>query len=118
MAYEYTEMNVAQAADGGDKSSAFEYSESLAAAGDSKSVLIPDDVKSIAVTAQGADGATATIHTTTDPVSVVKSGTGVTWIAWSFGAVTTAIGAIFAPVTAIKMVQANAGTSKITLRVQ
>lgn len=113
----WTTMNVANTQEGGDREFAFEYSESLSAAGSTKDILIPDDIQSVAVTAQ-ASGTTVTVYITTDPVSVVKSGTGVTWVAWSAGAISTATGSVFYPVTAIKATQAGAGTSKIAVRCQ
>lgn len=112
------QMQVAPTQEGGEKLHAFEYSESLAGAGDTKLVLIPDDVKSVLVTAQAAGGASAMVYTSTDLISVLKSGSGITWVAWTPGAVTSAQGAVFMPVTAIKMTQSGAGTSKLTVRSQ
>ena len=114
----YVEMKAANVKDGGVKTFAFEYSESLAAAGDTETILVPDDIQGLSVTAQAAGGATAKIYTTTDPIGIVKSGVGITWIEWSSGAVTDATAAVFHPVTAIKMTQTGAGTSKITVRGQ
>lgn len=113
----YTNMQVTPALDGGEKGFGFEYTESLAAAGSTKSVLIPDDVQNIAVTAQAA-GTTVTVYSTTSSIVAVKADSGVTWIAWSAGAIATATGTVYAPVTAIKAIQAGAGSSKIEIRAQ
>ena len=111
-------MDVAPAQEDGARQVAMEYSESLAAAGDTKFVLVPDDVQSVAVTAQASGGATVIVYTSTDPIAVIKSGSGITWIPWVEGAVTSATGSVFFPVTAIKMTQTGAGASKLTIRCQ
>lgn len=113
----YVQMDVAPTQEGGTKEFAFEYSESLSTAGDSKIILIPDDIQNISVIAK-ASGTTITVYTSTDLVSVVKSETGITWVAWYAGGVSTATAATFFPVTAIKATQAGAGSSKIMIRCQ
>ena len=114
----WVQLGVAPALEGGEKSVAFEKTIILAAAGSTDSILIPDDVQNISVTAQASGGATATIYTTTDLVSTVKAAGTITWVPWAAGAVTTATGGVFYPVTAIKMTQTGAGASTISLRVQ
>ena len=118
MAWE--ELQVAPTGDGGEKGFAFEISRSLAAAGSTKDIIMPDDVQGISVTAEASGGATATIYSTTDPVSIVKAaGAGtVTWVPWAAGAVIGATGGVFYPVTALKMTQVGAGASKLTVRAQ
>lgn len=113
----WTNMAVAPSLDGGDKEMAFEYTEILAGAGNTRFVLIPDDIQGVVVTAE-ASGTTVTVYSTTDNIATVKSGTGITWLAWAAGAISTATGASFNPVTAIYMVQAGAGFSKLTCRAQ
>lgn len=113
----YTQMDVAPALEGGEKSVAFEKTISLAGAGSCASILIPDDIQSVVVTAQAA-GTTTTVYSTTSSIAAVKADSGVTWIAWSAGAIATATGSVFSPVTAIKMIQAGAGSSKIEVRAQ
>lgn len=114
----YTMMDVAPTRDGGEKGFAFEYTQSLAGAGSTKDIIIPDDVQTVVVTAEGAGGATVIVYSTVDTVALVKTGSGATWLAWSAGAISTATGASYNPVTAIKMTQTGVGTSKITVRAQ
>ena len=118
MADNTVQMSVDPTQEGGEKEFAFEYSESLAGAGSTKDVLIPDDIQSVSISAEGASGATVIVYSTVDPISVVKSGTGVTWLAWSAGSISVATGAVFNPVTAIRMTQTGTGTSKLSMRVQ
>lgn len=114
----WVEMNVAPTTEGGAANlKAFEKTVSLASAASSDSILIPDDIQNIAVTAQ-ASGTTVTVYSTTDDVAIVKSGSGITWIAWGAGAISTATASMFGPVTALKIIQAGAGSSKITVRAQ
>jgi hypothetical protein len=115
----WANMNTAPTVDGGEKEFAFEYHEELAAAGSTKDIMIPDDIKSIAVTAEAAGGGTSVaVYSTTDTVGQVKTGSGATWIAWGAGSIATATGSVFDPVTAIRMTQTGNGTSKITMRAQ
>jgi hypothetical protein len=114
----YKQMQVTPALDGGEKGFGFEMTVSLAAAGDTDSILIPDDVQNVSVTAQASGGATATIYTTTDLISTIKAAGTITWVAWATGAVTTATGGVFYPVTAIKMTQTGAGASVLSIRAQ
>jgi hypothetical protein len=117
---DYTiQMSVAGTQEAGARPFAFEYSQSLAAAGDTKYILIPDDIQNISITAQAAGaGTTATVYSSTDLISILKSGSGITWIPWAAGAVTTATASVFAPVTAIKMTQVGTGTSSVSMRCQ
>lgn len=96
----------------------FELSEALVAAGDSSSILIPQLVANVVVTVEASGGATVCVYSTTDPVATVKSGSGVTWLAWHNGAVTSPTASAFFPVTAIKMIQVGSGASKISVRAQ
>ena len=114
----WKQMLVTPALDGGEKGFGFEMTVALAAAGDTDSILIPDDIQNVSVTAQASGGATATIYTTTDLVSTVKAAGTITWVPWAAGAVTTATGAVFYPVTAIKMTQVGAGASVLSVRAQ
>jgi len=97
---------------------AFEYTEALSGAGDTDVILVPESVKNVSIIAKGAAGATATIYYSCDLVSIVKSGSGVTWAAWSSGAVTAATFANITAITAIKMTQTGAGTSYVGIRAQ
>jgi len=110
-------MDVAPVQEGGAKEYAFEKTISLSSATSTDSILIPDDVQNISVTAS-ASGTTITVYSTTDTVATVKSGSGITWVAWNAGAIATATGTVYSPVTAIKATQAGAGSSKIMIRAQ
>jgi len=113
------QMPVAPCNDVGNGNFAFEFTQALAAAGDTDIVLIPESVKNMTITLQGAGGANATLYYTTDLVSLVKSGVGVTWVASAtLSGETTAVCEAALITTAIKMTQANAGTSKIAVRAQ
>jgi len=109
-------MEVAPVQSNRGQSLAFEAEISLASAGNSDAILIPDGVRSVVVTSQGAT-ATAKVQRTTDPVATVKSGTGVTWIDGTVAATTAKIEE-YKPCTAVRLVQANAGTTKMTVRAQ
>lgn len=95
----------------------FETSISLAAAGNSAAVLIPNGVKDIMVTVVPGGGATGKVQTSTDLVYTVKEGS-VTWVDWSAGAVAATTTGVCYPVTAIRLVQAGAGTAKLLVKAQ
>jgi len=111
----WQEMQVVNVTNGGARPFAFEYQESKAAVGNGTSILIPDDVKSVAVILDVTAG-TGSIQTTTDSVAKVKAGTA-TWITWSYGTVGVDTAAVFSPVTAIRMVNAS-GTTELLVRAQ
>lgn len=113
----WVNMDVAPTVEGGGKNVAFEKTLSLDAAGSCASILIPDDVQNVMVTAQ-ASGTTTTVYSTTSSIAAVKADSGVTWLAWTAGAIATATGTAYGPVTAIKMIQAGAGSSKLEVRAQ
>jgi hypothetical protein len=95
----------------------YEYEDTGAAAGNGPWIIIPVDVRTVTVTCQAA-GTTAKVQTTTDKIAVVKAGTAETGVDWDDGAVSTATSAACTPPTAIRLVQAGAGTSKLTVRAQ
>ena len=111
-------MTVAQTELATGQTFSFEANEILNAAGDSSSILIPQLVANVIVTVEASGGATACVYSTTDPVAIVKVGTGITWLAWHNGAVSAATASAFFPVTAVKMTQTGAGASKISIRAQ
>jgi hypothetical protein len=96
----------------------FEYTENLLSAMDSNIILIPSIVQNVSVEAEATGGATATVYETTDSILTVRTGIGITWIAWAHGAVTTAKSSSLYPPTAIKLTQTGAGASKISIRCQ
>lgn len=113
----YKEMKTANVKDGGGREFAFEILEELEADGNGDAILIPDDIKQIAVTVVPTT-ATAKVQTTTDPIGVVKSGTGITWVDWDSGEVSAATQDVCTPVTAIRLVQVGAGSAKMSARAQ
>jgi hypothetical protein len=113
----WVQMDVAPTQEGGAKEYAFEKTIALSSATSTDSILIPDDVQSISVTAS-ASSTTVTVYSTTDTVATVKAGSAITWLAWNAGAISTATGSVYSPVTAIKATQAGAGSSKIMVRAQ
>ena len=115
MTHAYKQMVVAPTIDGGEREFGFEAYETLAAAGSTPYILIPDDVQNITVTAESTG--TIVVYSTTSPVSMVKADTA-TWLAWGAGSVSTATGATFNPVTAIYATQSGAGASKFSVRAQ
>ena len=96
----------------------YHYTSALAAAGNGISILIPAGAAYVTVTAQGGGGASACVYTSTDSVDIVKADAAVTWVAWNAGSVTAAVGSVFYPVSAIRVVQTSSGTSKLTVRCQ
>jgi len=112
----YVEMNVARVKDGGVKRFAFEYEQILSGAGNGDWILIPDDIFDISVTVAPTT-CTAKVQLTTDKISEVKTGTP-TAIDWDAGLVGSNSEDVFYPVTAIRLVQAGIGSSKLKVRVQ
>jgi len=95
---------------------AYEYEQTLDAAGDGDWILIPADVVTVVVTCQ-ASGTTAKVQTTTDTIAAITAGTE-TAVDWDDGAVSTATSAACTPPTALRLVQVGAGSSKLTVRAQ
>ena len=112
-------MDVAPINIGDQKSVAFEYQEILTAPGDGVSVLLPDEIRWFSTTMSFTGGATGKIQWTTDLVSVVKSGAGITWEdSWWGEADETYTDLYPGVLTAIRIVQTGAGTMKVTMRAQ
>jgi len=114
----FKDLEVVQVRSGGIKTFAFEFVETLSSSGNGDWLLIPDDMTGISVTVQAGGGATAKVQTTIDPLAVVKSGTGITAVDWDYGEVSSPTQDYALPVTAIRLVQVGAGTSKMTIRCQ
>lgn len=115
----YIEMTEAEIKNTGSKENqAQEATLSLSSASNSDWILIPDSVQNICVTVIPGGGASAKVQTTTDPIATVKNGSGITAIDWDAGLVSANTTDIFLPITAIRLVQSGAGTSKITMRAQ
>lgn len=112
----YEEMKVANVKGGGGPEFAFEADINLDGAGESDWYLIPDDIMGLSVTVKST--AQAKAQTTTDPISIVKSGSGITPVDWPAGLVSTATQDHAKPVTAIRLSQTGAGASKMTVRCQ
>ena len=94
----------------------YEYEDTLAGGGNGDWILIPVDVRSVAVTCS-AVGTTAKVQTTTDLVASVEADTAV-GVDWDDGAISSATSGSCVPPTAIRLVQTGAGSSKLTVRAQ
>lgn len=112
-------MQVVPINDGDQRIVAYEYEENLSAPGDGNSVLLPENIRWFSTTMSFAAGASGKIQWTTDLVSTVKLGVGIIWIdSWWGEADETYIDIYPGLLTAIRMVQINAGTMKMTIRAQ
>lgn len=112
----YIEMTVSGAKLGIACVRAYEATVLLTSATSSGWVLIPSCVQTITVTVEPT-GTTAKVQATTDTVSSVKDNTAV-GIDWSLGDVSVAKQDSAIPVTAFRLVQNGAGSSKMTMRAQ
>ena len=117
----YKELEVAPVKNGGEKGFAFEYAVTLAAISNGDWLIIPDDIKSIAVTLSFTDSAEGKVQTTTDKVETVKLGSPVA-VDWTSGVVSATTSDATSPVTALRLSQTSigggSGTVKMTLRAQ
>jgi len=96
---------------------AWEIEVSLSSVANSDAILIPDGVGNISCTVSVAGGASAKVQTSTDALDTIINGSPV-WIDWDAGAVDVNTQGACEPVTAIRLAQTVAGTSKLTLRAQ
>lgn len=101
----------------GDTPPAYEATVSLAAEGQSAAIIIPNGVRDVMVTVTPGGGATASVQTSTDTLYVVKEST-TTWTNWGAGLVAATTTGVSYPVTAIRLNQAGAGTSKLMVKAQ
>lgn len=110
-------MQIAPTKDGGDSHlKSFEYSDSLAAAGNGNSIIIPDDIQNIAIAIKPT-GCNVKFQYTVDSVSEVKAGTE-EWFDSDLGLVAVDTSDVLYPCTAIRLVQSGAGSSIIKVRAQ
>ena len=112
----YIEMRVAPIKKGSRGKVSFEQEFSLFAIEESPWVIVPRGVSSISVTLTVKDGGKGKVQTTTDLVSIVKSGMGINAIDWNLGEVSADSQDSCTPVTAIRLVQTFAGKTKLTMR--
>jgi hypothetical protein len=96
---------------------AYQYTTNLSASGVTDWISIPASVEEISVTLVPASGTSATVQTTTDTIADVISGVA-TAVNWSNGVVSSITQDSCEPVTAIRLYQTTAGTSKLTMRAQ
>ena len=114
----YIDMNVAPINRGDAKIVAWEYEDNLAAPGNGYSIIIPDEVQHLSLTASFSGGGTGKVQTTTSTLEVVKTGTNIVWVDWDNGTVAITTQNACYPVTAVRMVQIHAGTMKLEVRAQ
>jgi hypothetical protein len=94
----------------------WEYQESLAAAGNGNTLMIPAGITALAVTVLASGGATARLEATMDGVDEIIGNTE-TYIAWPDGEVTSETDMSLSPATrAIRIVQTGAGASTLKVR--
>lgn len=111
----YKEMLVAPAQ--GIGGNCYEYEVSLAAVANSDWILIPKDIKNIAYVLSVSGGGKGKVQITTDSVYTVKTGSPVA-IDWPAGEVSANTSDSSVPVTAVRLAQTFAGTTKLTIRAQ
>jgi len=112
------EMKVAPIRQGNTEVVAYEYEDNLSAIGNGDAILIPKGINWFSTTMSFTAGATGKIQVTTDTVATVKSETGVTWVDSWWGDADDIYVDLFFPVTAIRIVQIDTGTMKLTVRAQ
>ena len=111
------EMTVNSTKDTGAPGRSLEYTDTLAAAGNGNSILTPDDVHGITITL--VTTAQAKVQTCNNSHTEVMVGVGLTWDDWDYGLISaTTQTDPFYPVTAFRMVQVGAGSSKMQMRAQ
>ena len=110
-------MDVAPVNEGVQTHFAYEASETLTAAGNGTSFIIPDEVYRVAVTVSFTGGAQGLVQATTSTVASVKAATAV-WVNWPSGTVSATTQNVCDPVTAVRSVQSAPGTMKIEIRGQ
>lgn len=113
----WVDMLRAPAKEGGLKSSAFEWSEGLVAAGIGNAIMIPDDIRYVTIQIEPYDGCDAKAQTTVDKVEDVKNDSAV-WVDWIHEDVVENTQDWCAPVTAVRLVQQGDGYSFIKVRAQ
>ena len=115
----WAEMQIAPIKHSNPRNVAYEYDETLIAPGNGKAILIPDSIRWFSTTMTFTLGASGKIQWTTDLISVVKSGAGITWQdSWWGEADETYMDMYIPIVSAIRIVQILAGTMKVTMRAQ
>jgi hypothetical protein len=114
----YKEMNVCSENTGDARKVAWEYEVNLVAPGNGDAIIIPDEIIFISTTMSFTAGGSGKVQVTTDPVAVVKSGSGITWVDSWWGEASDTYCDVYFPVTAIRAVQIDAGTMKMTVRAQ
>ena len=100
-----------------DNANSYEIELASLSEGNSKWVLIPDDVSFIVVTVSFADGGRGKIQTTTDITKRVKSNNDVIAVDWDLGVVDNTIQDAVKSVTAFRLVQTSAtGSCRCSMR--
>ena len=112
----WEEMQVVPTKDGVNRSFAFEFEQSLESAGNGSWIVVSDGVQSVSVTVLPV-GCTVKVQTTTDLINTVKNGTP-TPVDWDAGEVSSVSTDVFWPITALRLVQIGAGSSKLKVRSQ
>lgn len=101
--------------DNGNGKYNYEYEINLNSASTSDWVLIPFGVEKLSCTLSVSGGASAKVQASTDNVQTIKSGTPIA-IDWSLGVVSVTTQDAVEKITAIRLVQTQNGSSKLTIR--
>lgn len=111
------DFDVAQTGYSRGEPRAWEEKITLTSPGFSDWILIPEQVRGIAVTVDFTGGCSGRMETTTDKVYEVKTGNP-NPIPWPFGYVSTERTEVCKPCTAIRAEQVGAGSMIVTMRPQ
>jgi hypothetical protein len=114
----YKEMNVCSENTGDARKVAWESEVNMVAPGNSDAIIIPDEIIFISTTMSFTEGGSGKVQVTTDRIAVVKEGLGITWVDSWWGETSDTYCDVYFPVTAIRAVQINAGTMRMTIRCQ
>ena len=89
----------------------------LFAPGTSSWLIIPEKIGGITVTISFTDGASGKVQTASDQNLTINAGEEIA-VNWPFGVVNNLTAKRLNPVSAVRIVQINPGTMKMTLRAQ
>jgi hypothetical protein len=95
----------------------WEIEDSLASVTTGNIILIPGGILGLSITVSVGGGASAKAQYSTDTLNTILNGTAI-WTDWSAGAVSANTSERCAPISAIRLNQTIAGTSKLSVRAQ
>ncbi len=110
-------MDVAPVNTGYQRNVVFQKKITIENPGESKWILIPDQINCVDVTLSFSGGASGKMQTTTDEIIDIKNDNAVP-VDWPFGTVEETFQAGCLPVSGIRAVQEGAGIMIVTVRAQ